>query len=33
MLLEAAEFTNTADDERKRIARLQGRSNCAVLLA
>lgn len=33
MLLEAAEFTNTADDERKRIARLQARSNCAVLLA
>ena len=33
MLWEPAEFSNTADDERKRIARLQGRANCAVLLA
>ena len=33
MLLEPAEFANTADDERKRIERLQARSNCAVLLA
>lgn len=33
MLMEPAEFTNTADDERKRIARLQGRANSLVLLA
>jgi RimJ/RimL family protein N-acetyltransferase len=33
MLWEPAEFTNTADDERKRIARLQGRANSLVLLA
>ena len=33
MLWEPAEFTNTADDERKRIARLQGRANSVVLLA
>jgi RimJ/RimL family protein N-acetyltransferase len=33
MLWEPAEFTNTAEDERKRIARLQGRANCAVLVA
>jgi len=33
MLWEAAEFTDTVDDERERIARLQGRSNSTVLLA
>lgn len=33
MLWEPAEFTNTADDERKRIARLHGRPNSLVLLA
>jgi RimJ/RimL family protein N-acetyltransferase len=33
MLWEPAEFTNTADDERKRIVRLQGRANSVVLVA
>jgi hypothetical protein len=32
MLWEAAEFTDTVDDERERIARQQGRSNSTVLL-
>lgn len=33
MLWEPAEFTSTAEDERKRIARLHGRTNSLVLLA
>jgi len=33
MLWEPAEFTSTADDERKRIARLHGRANSLMLVA